>query len=246
MAIRVGTVDLPARAGWDRYFGALTYLELTGLFAAPVKTGTLSRWRAAAPPRTLGLVAPWPITHRRPPVGQRGWTSDAWSGEFRDGPAARESLAALAAAAQRLEAAAVVFHSPPDLSTSAATRQHLAAFFSQIAPEDMFGGAIRVWIPGGLWEPSVALAVASDVGVVCSIDPFVTDPERPLPPLPGSVYLRPAGLGRSGVLSADRLDELGSLLEESEDAVVAFATGERLKDAVNFAKRVAELGSSDS
>ena len=41
-SVRVGTVDLPARAGWDRYFGTLTYLELSGLFAAPVKTANVS------------------------------------------------------------------------------------------------------------------------------------------------------------------------------------------------------------
>lgn len=239
MAIRVGTVDLPTRGGWDRYFGVLTYLELTGLFAAPVKTATLSRWRAAAKPRSLGLVAPWPITHRKPPVGPRGWTSDAQSGDFRDGPAARETVAVLAAAAQRLEAAAVVFQSPADLSTSAATRAHLATFFTELAPADAFGGAARVWIPGGLWEPEAALALATELGVRCAIDPFVTAPERPLPPLPESIYLRPVGLGRSGILSADRLEELLELVLAAEDAIVAFGTHERQKDAVNFARLVA-------
>lgn len=237
-SIRVGTVDLPARAGWDRYFGELTYLELSGLFAAPVKTATLSRWRAAAPSRSLGLVAPWPITHRKPPAGPRGWSSDAQSGEFRDGPAAREALAALAAAAIRLEAAAVIFQSPPELSTSAATRDHLTHFFAELAPATAFGGAARVWIPGGLWEPEAALALAAQLGVLCAVDPFVTDPERPLPPLPATTYLRPTGLGRSGILSADRLDELFELLEGTEAAFVAFATGERLKDAHNLAKLV--------
>jgi uncharacterized protein YecE (DUF72 family) len=237
-SVRVGTVDLPARAGWDRYFGTLTYLELSGLFAAPVKTATMSRWRAAAPPRSLGLVAPWPITHRKPPAGPRGWTSDAWSGDFRDGPAAREALAALAASAIRLEAAAVIFQSPADLSTSAATREHLTQFFTELAPASAFGGATRVWIPGGLWEPAAALAMAEKLEVVCAVDPFVTDPEHPLPPLPSATYLRPTGLGRTGVLSADRLDELSQLIAGADSAMVAFATGERLKDALNLAKLV--------
>jgi hypothetical protein len=244
MAIRVGTVDLPARAGWDRYFGALTYLELSGLFTAPVKTATMSRWRAAAKPRSLGLVAPWPSTHRKPPAGPRGWTSDAYSGDFRDGPAARETVGALAAAAQRLEAAAVVFVSPADLSTSAAQREHLTAFFRDIAPAESFGGAERVWVPGGLWEPESALAMAGELGVLCAIDPFVTAPDRTLPALPGSIYLRPSGHGRAGTLSADRLDELLAIVAEAEDATVAFATHERLKDAVNFAKLAKESVSS--
>src|SRR5262245_35693947 len=97
-SVRVGTVDLPARSGWDCHFGTVAPPRLWGLFRPPGKTATLSRWRAAAPARSLGLVAPWPITHRKPPAGPRGWSSDAWSGEFRDGPAAREALAALAAA----------------------------------------------------------------------------------------------------------------------------------------------------
>jgi uncharacterized protein YecE (DUF72 family) len=245
-SVRVGTVDLPARAGWDRYFGTLTYLELSGLFVAPVKTATMSRWRAAAPPRSLGLVAPWPITHRKPPAGPRGWSSDAWSGEFRDGPAAREAIAALAAAATRLEAAAVIFQSPADLSTSAATREHLTQFFTELAPAASFGGAARVWIPGGLWEPASALAFAEKLDIVCAVDPFVTDPEHPLPPLPATTYLRPTGLGRSGVLSADRLDELSQLVAGTDTAMVAFATGERLKDALNLAKLVGKDAGPDS
>jgi uncharacterized protein YecE (DUF72 family) len=238
MAFRVGTVDLPARAGWDRYFGSLSFLEISGLFAAPVKTATLSRWRAAAPARSLGLVAPWPVTHRRPPAGPRGWASDAWSGEFRDGAAAREAVAALAAAAQRLEAAAVVFHAPADHSPSSANRDHMRRFFTEVAPAEAFGGADRVWIPGGLWEPEVALELGGQLGVLVAVDPFVRAPERPLPPLPSRVYLRPSGLGRAGVLSADRLDELLALVVGADDAYVAFATSERLKDAVNFAKLV--------
>jgi len=245
MAIRVGTVDLPARSGWDRYFGVLTYLELSGLFSAPVKTATMSRWRAAAKPRTLGLIAPWPTTHRKPPSGPRGWTSDAQSGDFRDGPAARETLAALAAAAQRLEAAAVVFLSPADLSTSAATREHLRTFFRDLAPAESFGGAERIWIPGGLWEPEAALAFAEELHVRCAVDPFVTAPDHPLPDLGSSIYLRPSGHGRSGSLSADRLDELLGLVEDAEDAFVAFGTHERLRDAVNFAKLVAETVDAD-
>jgi hypothetical protein len=73
---------------------------------------------------------------------------------------------------------------------------------------------------------------------VCAVDPFVSAPEHPLPPLPAATYLRPTGLGRTGVLSADRLDELTQLVAGVDSAMVAFATGERLKDALNLAKLV--------
>src|SRR5262245_8956298 len=178
LRVRVGTVDLPARSGWDRYFGILSYLELSGLFAAPVKTGTLSRWRAAAPSRSLGLVAPWPITHRRAP-SSRGWAGDDESGEFRDSAATREALAALAAAAGRVEAAAVVFQAPADHSTSASSRETLQRFFAEVAPATMFAGVHRVWIPGGLWERELALALAAESGVLCAVDPFVRAPDEP-------------------------------------------------------------------
>jgi uncharacterized protein YecE (DUF72 family) len=236
--IRVGTVDLPARTGWDRYFGGLTYLELSGLFSAQIKSATMARWRAQSPARSLGLVAPWPITHRSGPTGARAWPSDAQSGEFREGPAALAALDALAAAAVALGAATVVFQAPADHSPSATSRDQLERFFTERARADRFGGATRVWLPGGLWEPATALAIAAELDIVCGIDPLVRSPEGvDLAPLIGPrVYLRPIGFGRAGTLSVDRLEEIVDLVTDRESGYVVFGTGERLADARNLVK----------
>src|SRR5690348_4642449 len=63
--IRVGTVDVPARIDRERYFRELSYLELTALFAGPVKPGVLAKWKELAPPKSIGLVAPFSLTHRK-------------------------------------------------------------------------------------------------------------------------------------------------------------------------------------
>jgi uncharacterized protein YecE (DUF72 family) len=209
------------------------------MFSAQIKTATLARWRTQSPERSLGLVAPWPITHRSgPPSNARAWPSDATSGDFRDGPGALAALESLAAAAITIGAATVVFQSPADHSPSASNRDTLRRFFTELARADRFGGAERVWLPGGLWEPEAALALSAELGVLCGVDPLVRAPEAiDIATLLGPhVYLRPIGLGRAGTLSADRLEEIVDLVAERESGYVAFGTSERLRDARNLVK----------
>ncbi|MEZ4367836.1 MAG: DUF72 domain-containing protein [Kofleriaceae bacterium] len=239
--IRIGTVDLPQKGGWDGYFKRLDYLELSGLFTAPVKPGTLARWASSAPAGSLGLVAPWVTTHREAPTRvQASWTADAGSGEFRDSPAVRVAVDALAQAATTVAAPVVMFQSPPMLSPSASNRDRLRAFFAEVAPAERFGGARRVWVPSGLWTPLTAVTFAGELGVVCTVDPLLDDPDLPLErmvALPAeSLYLRPLGMGRAGALSADRLDTLAEIADAYADVIVAFATAQRFRDATSFAK----------
>ena len=57
-AARIGTVDIPDRTERERYFAELTYLELSALFAGPLKPGALAKWADVAPKGVIGLVAP--------------------------------------------------------------------------------------------------------------------------------------------------------------------------------------------
>jgi len=93
VGIRIGTVDVPARIERERYFAELDYLELSALFAGPQKPSSLAKWKAVAPDGALGLVAPFPITHRRAPDHPKPWPSDATTGDFRDSPLARDAFA---------------------------------------------------------------------------------------------------------------------------------------------------------
>jgi uncharacterized protein YecE (DUF72 family) len=234
-------VDIPLRVERDRYFRELSYVELSLLFTGPVKPGVLTRWAQVAPKRSIGLVAPFPLTHRRPPAGTKLWSHDASTGDFRISEVARTTLAPLREAVDTLEARYVVFRSPESFSPSAANRDQLRRFFAEVATPEVIGTA-RVWVPGGLWEPRAAVGFAAELGVVCAVDPLVRAPGEAIDPFEGleadSLYFRIEGGGRTGPLRNERLEDLAALIESYEDVpvTVAFASSERWQDARNLKK----------
>lgn len=237
---RIGTVDLPERVDRERYFRELSYLELSLLFAGPAKPSVLAKWKAVAPPGTIGLVAPWVLTQRTPPPGSR-WTHDASAGDFRDSAPGRAALAELRAAVDELGAACVVFRSPSLYAASAANRDQLRRFFGELATAEALG-VERVWIPDGLWDLRTALKLAGELGVTCAFDPLLREPGQP-PELYyelelETLYLRVSGLGRTGPIRGDRQDDLVALLEHYEDApaTIAFESPQRWQDARNLKK----------
>ncbi len=238
---RIGTVDLPDRIDRERYFRELTYLELSALFAGPLKPGAMTRWSDVAPEEAIGLVAPWVLTHRTPPEANVLWPHDASVGDFRDSAPGRAALTQLHAAAAQLHASWVIFRSPPLFAPSAANRETLRRFFGELATEEAVG-APRVWIPDGLWQPRSAITFATELGITCALDPLVRSPGEP-PEIyfdleVTSLYLRVEGLGRSGALRHERQEDLAMLLEHYEDipATIAFASPERWQDARNLRK----------
>ncbi len=250
----IGTVNLPDRIERERYFAQLPYLELSALFAGPLKPSALARWVEIAPKGAIGLAAPSVLTHRNPPKTAKGWPADASSGDFRDSPPGRVAIAALREAVDALAARCVVFRSPPLFAPSAANRDQLKRFFDEVATADAIG-CERVWLPDGLWEVRTALKVATELGVICALDPLVREPGMP-PEIhydleADALYFRVEGLGRTGKLSSERLDDLVMLIEHYEDAnvdlTIAFASPERWNDAKNLKKRISESESeSDS
>jgi hypothetical protein len=243
--LRIGTVDVPARIERERYFTELSYLELGALFAGPLKPGVLQKWKQLAPEGAIGLIAPWVLTQRKPPVTQKSWDHDNTVGDFRDSVHGRAAIVQLRAAVDLVKAGEVVFRSPPLFAPSAANRDQLKKFFAEIATEEAIG-AKRVWIPDGLWEPRTAVKVATELGVTCAIDPLIVDPENPsaLDGLEAAAYyVRVEGLGRAGALSTERLEAVLDFVEVyGEDAAITlvFASPERWKDARNFKKLLEE------
>lgn len=242
---RIGTVDIPDRTERGYYFKKLTYLELSALFAGPQKQSGLAKWAEIAPPGSLGLVAPWVLTHRKAPPGAKLWAHDATVGDFRDSGPGRVALAELAKAIEITKAAHVIFKSPPQFSASQANRDALAKFFGEIATSEALHGAQRVWVPDGLWDLRTAVKLANELGVLCSFDPLIREPGHPpevfhdlgVPAL----YLRVAGIGRTGPLRAERLEDLVLLLEhyEGTPATIAFESPARWQDARNLRKVLA-------
>jgi len=247
-SFRICTVDIPERVERSRYFEELSYLELSALFPAPLKPAAFARWRELAPPGALGLVAPWVVTHRKPPRAERLWPHDAEVGDFRDSHHGRTALAAFARAVSALSASLAIFPSPPLFAPSTANRDQLRRFFGEIATREAIG-AERVWIPDGLWEPRAAVGFARELGVTCAIDPLVRDPSQPAEVYEDleapAIYFRISGLGRSGPLRAEALEDLAALLEHYEniELTVAFASPTRWQDARNFKKMREGAGS---
>ena len=241
---RIGTADIPDRTDREKYFRELTYLELSALFAGPMKPSVLAKWAEIAPKGTLGLVAPWVLTHRKAPKAEKLWQHDATVGDFRDSAPGRVAIAELAKAVQQLGAAHVIFRSPTLFAASQANRDLLKKFFEEIATEEALG-APRVWIPDGLWDLRTAVKLANELGVLCAFDPLVRDPGQPpevhydlgVPAL----YLRVTGLGRSGPLRSERMDDLVMLLEHYEGipATIVFESPSRWQDARNLRKTLA-------
>ncbi|HET9626118.1 MAG TPA: DUF72 domain-containing protein [Kofleriaceae bacterium] len=248
--VRIGTLDLPDRIERERYFRELSYLELSALFASPLKPAALARWQAAAPAHSLGLVAPWVLTQRKPPRSERQWHHDATVGDFRDSAHGRSALVAFREAVTTLTASHAVFRSPPQFAPSSANRDRLTRFFAEVATAETVG-ATRVWVPDGLWEPRAAVKFATEIGVVCAIDPLVYDPTAPAEVYEDleaeALYFQITGLGRTGAIRSEKLEDLAALVEHYEraDLTVVFASPARWADARNFQKLLAEQGLLD-
>ncbi len=241
---RIGTVDLPDRIDRDRYFRELGFLELSLLYAGPVKAAVLAKWKEIAPARSLALVAPWVLTHRQPPKATKLWDHDSSVGDFRDTPQGRAALTELRAAVGQLEAACVVFRSPTLFAASAANRDQLRKFFGEIATEEAVGTE-RVWVPDGLWDTRTAIVFAKELGVTCAFDPLVRDPNEP-PEVyydldVSTLYFRITGLGRSGAIRGEQQEDLLALLEHYEDlpTTIVYDSPQRWNDARNFKKTLA-------
>ena len=241
-SVRIGTVDLPDRMERAKYFKELSLLELSALYAGPLKPSALAKWAAESPKGAIALVAPWVLTHRKPPKATTMWRHDATVGDFRDSIPGREALDQLKLAVDQLAAGYVVFRSPSLFAASAANRDALKKFFGEIATAEAVG-TTRVWVPDGLWDLRTAIAFANELGVLCAFDPLVRDPGQP-PEVHydldvTALYLRIAGLGRSGPLRSERLDDLVMLLEhyaELPTAAIAFESPSRWNDARNLKK----------
>jgi hypothetical protein len=194
-----------------------------------------------APPGSIGLVAPFVLTHRQPPKASRLWAHDATSGDFRDSAPGRAALLQLRDAVETLKPAHVIFRSPPLFAPSAANRAQLQKFFSEVATEPSIG-ASRVWVPDGLWEPLVAAKFATELGVIAAFDPLVRDPNAP-PEIYDdldnpALYFRIGGLGRSGTIRSERMEDLVMLIEHYKDrpTTIAFESPARWADARNLKK----------
>jgi uncharacterized protein YecE (DUF72 family) len=253
-APRIGTVDVPQRIDRERYFHALSFVELSTAFAGPPKPSALTKWAALAPPGTIGLQAPFVFTHRTPPSTSAPlWPHDAGTGDFRISPLAGESVSRFLDIATQLRARSIVFRSPEMFSPSAANRDSLRRFFSEVVPAEL-GPFERVWLPGGLWEVRTAVTLAKELDVTPAFDPTVRAPQEP-PEVyfdldAPALYFRIENAGRAGPMRQELIEEIADLAESYADRelTIAFASAERWADARHLTKmlRSESAGAIDS
>jgi hypothetical protein len=251
MMVRIGTVDLPERMERERYFRELSYLELSMLYAGPVKPSIIAKWKASVPAKSIGLVAPWVLTDRTPPKAPRLWDHDPTVGAFRESEPAKAALAAYRTVLTEIDAAYAIFRSPNLFAPSAANRELMTKFFAEVVTPETLGVPV-VWIPDGLWQPLSAIAFASELGITCAFDPNVREPGLP-PEIYDdleveSLYFRVSGLGRAGAIRSERQEDLAMLVESygSLPVTVAFDSPQRWQDARNFKKLLSSTSSSSA
>jgi uncharacterized protein YecE (DUF72 family) len=216
----VGCADLPHGIGWERYFARLSFVETSVLTRNPARPSVLARWRAAAPgPGCFALVAPEITTD---PVGiLRG-------------------LPAYLEAARALEAGVLLVRTSPAFTPSATHRDVLRRLFGEVLTAEAAGGAVRVWLPEGLWDTRTAVTLAREVGVGFGCDPSLRDQTREPPDFYATleipdVYFRVTGLGRgTRTLPSSTLDELAETVAAYPRAWVVFATVDAMADATRF------------
>ncbi|HVV84246.1 MAG TPA: DUF72 domain-containing protein [Kofleriaceae bacterium] len=254
----VGCAGLPRGLGWPRYFQRLPYLELGALLAGPVRSTVLRRWREAAPSKgSFGVVAPSVVTHTPGPrgFGQRGWPVPPGRahevGGFKPTEPVTAGVAAHVHAMELLDAAAAVYRTPPDFSPSAANRDAMRRFFSEVATPAAVGERLRVWHPSGLWEPPAAQAFAEELGILCALDPIGADPTGEYTAWwaeqeGDEAYFAVTGLARGRRTPPDRLEELAEIAARYQRAWVVFATSEPFPDAIRFSNLVGAGGSVDA
>jgi uncharacterized protein YecE (DUF72 family) len=217
----------------------------------------LRRWHEAARhERAFGVVAPAIITHTPPKkgYGPKGWLVPpdrfAEAGYFRDSALVEHGLVELTNALTTLDAGAAIFRTPPELSPSVSNRDAMRRFFGERATAERFGGRTRVWVPSGLWDPPVAHAFATELGILCGLDPLGADPDRSFASffdglVGDDVYLTISGSARSSRrrTSNDDLTVVAELATRFDRAWVVFATMDPFPDAIRFAKLI---GAADS
>jgi uncharacterized protein YecE (DUF72 family) len=227
--VLIGCAGMPPGLHRNRYFNKLDFIETSETQRGLPKPAVLKKWRRDSA-AWFGLVAP--VADPR--------TTDA------------SQLAALAEATRLLDAPSVLFRTPPDLTPSSENRAHIQRFFTEVASQELFGSAQRIWEPQGLWETEEATELCSTLATICACDPITNDPLAPgsefFASLPGNkAYFRISGLGRpQSALDEYGLEALLEVAQGYERCWLVFDTVAKFKDATNCRKLAQTLVESDA
>jgi hypothetical protein len=215
--IFVGTVT--ERIPGPKYAAQLSFAELTLRPPLP-RAPTLRRQRHEQPDSiALALRAP-----RSALCSQRG--------PLRFDDALEAGLAWLIAAADALDARAVVLPTPSDLTPGVRDSELLAAYAARLPRS-----AQRhwVWEPSGAWERERAEALSAELGLVLAFDPLV-DPR----PAGAAAYARLRALGARRSFSQAALEQALEVVQSGEgDAFIAIDAPRAIQHALVLRQLIA-------
>jgi uncharacterized protein YecE (DUF72 family) len=222
-------------------------VEVQQTFYQPPADATMRRWLAVTPPGFEYTLKAWQLvthaasssTYRRTKRlltdGER-----ARCGSFQKSAIVDEGHARSIECARLLGATAMLFQCPASYAPTAENIARMRVYFTrdEHAPPRIGGRKLRyLWEPRGpKWVEArdEASALASELGLVHVVDPFVTEPAR------GPVYFRLHGIGGARhSYTDDELRRLLAMVERAHDpasgpAYVMFNNLPRVGDAMRF------------
>jgi uncharacterized protein YecE (DUF72 family) len=222
------------RAPGRKYVAALQFAEFAPRTPLP-RPGTLQSVRTSAPEGfVFALRAP-----RSAVVSARG--------ALRLDAELESGVAWLTAAADALQARAVIISTPSELTPGARSRDLLREYSERLP---RVAGRHYVWVAQGAWEPEAQQAVCEELGLVRAFDPLELAPGAPSPGAIAYATLRALG-HRAGFSYSALSDAVVRVLEPgpeeafiSVDAERGFDIARRLRTLVAEASGAASGGES--
>jgi uncharacterized protein YecE (DUF72 family) len=205
----------------ERYFDALSLVELQETFLATPRPATLARWRTEAPADVVFTMrAAQRVTHESPSPARGAQNALGPHGLLRSTSAVREAYESTLAAARAVDALAIIFETPMEFTPTAANRKQLTEFFSR-AERD---GRWLVWQPQGVWSDDEVQRICADLDLV----PAQTHISLEGGPGPGArAYFRL----NAPRISEDHLLLLADQMSECEVALCLFNGPSMFRDA---------------
>lgn len=242
--LKIGVSDFPFDR--DRYFKDFGVVEVRqGLFSPP-NDKTLRRWSRQAPEGFEHVWTAWQwFTHDSRAI-RTGQAIELLEGEklenfglFRDTPECRRAWSMVSASAQALKASILLLETPASFTPSPTHKDRLRAWAKDWGniPE----GMKVAWFPYGFWQREEAIELATELGFILAVDPFL-EPDEPLPPGPVGYFKLNGRVGIGNSYTADDLERLHELAALYDTLYLIFRTETGIKDARQMKRVAAQLG----
>jgi uncharacterized protein YecE (DUF72 family) len=230
----------------ERYLKDFSVVELRYGLNSPPSNKALRRWARQAPAGFEHLWVAWQwFTHDHRSI--RGGALPALLegervenfGLFKDTPECRRAWASTLEGALAVQASVILLETPTSFTPSTANKDRFKAWAQGWSGRP--AGLPIAWFPSGFWQREEAIELASDLGIILAVDPFL-EPNEPLPPGPIGYFKLNGRVGLGNSYTADDLERLHLLAAAYDTLYAVFRTETSTKDARQLQRLAAELG----